>query len=102
MSLNLLMTNTIAPLTGIANSVWMTAAIGIAGSALLCWLLFRICYRYIPNNAVGIVEKPWSFSGSVADGRIAALGNEAGFRAELLRGGYHFGYWPWQYRIHRT
>ncbi len=25
-----------------------------------------------------------------------------GMQAELLRGGVHFGYWRWQYRVHRT
>lgn len=58
--------------------------------------------RYINNNYVGIVEKLWSRSGSVAEGSIIAAGDEAGFQAELLRGGFHFGLWRWQYRIHRV
>ena len=57
--------------------------------------------RYIPNNYVGIVEKLWSAKGSVGEGRIIALNGEAGFQAELLRGGLHFGLWRWQYRIHK-
>ena len=47
--------------------------------------------RYIPNNRVGIVEKLWSLGGSVPEGRIIALGGEAGFQADVLRGGAHFG-----------
>jgi uncharacterized membrane protein YqiK len=58
--------------------------------------------RYIPNNRVGIVEKLWSSRGSVPEGRIMALGGEAGFQAEVLRGGLHFGLWIWQYRIHKV
>src|SRR4051794_40210361 len=58
--------------------------------------------RYIPNNRVGIVEKLWSPRGSVPEGRIMALGGEAGFQADLLRGGVHFGLWGWQYRIHKV
>jgi len=58
--------------------------------------------RYIPNNRVGIVEKLWSPKGSVTEGRIIALGGEAGFQADLLRGGIHFGLWRWQYRIHKV
>jgi uncharacterized membrane protein YqiK len=58
--------------------------------------------RYIPNNRVGIVEKLWSNRGSVPEGRILALNGEAGFQAEVLRGGVHLGYWIWQYRIHRA
>ncbi len=58
--------------------------------------------RYIPNNYVGIVEKLWSAKGSVPEGCIIALGGEAGFQADLLRGGVHFGLWRWQYRIHKV
>ncbi len=57
--------------------------------------------RYIPHNKVGIVEKLWSPKGSLTGGRIVALGGEAGFQAELLRGGVHAGFFPWQYRIHK-
>src|SRR4051812_29845166 len=58
--------------------------------------------RYIPNNRVGIIEKLWSPKGSVSEGRIMALGGEAGFQADLLRGGVHFGLWGGQYRIHKV
>ncbi len=58
--------------------------------------------RYIPNNRVGIVEKLWSPRGSVPEGRIMAMGGEAGFQADLLRGGVHFGLFSWQYRIHKV
>jgi uncharacterized membrane protein YqiK len=58
--------------------------------------------RYIPNTRVGIVEKLWSGKGSVSEGRILALNGEAGFQADVLRGGFHFGLWRWQYRIHRV
>ena len=34
--------------------------------------------------------------------RIIALNGEAGFQADLLRGGLHFGLWRWQYRIHKV
>src|SRR5262245_15713756 len=57
--------------------------------------------RYIPNDRVGVVEKLWSPKGSVGEGRILALAGEAGYQADLLRGGFHFGYWRWQFRIHK-
>lgn len=57
--------------------------------------------RYIPNDRVGVVEKLWSPKGSVGEGRIIALNGEAGYQADLLRGGFHFGYWRWQFRIHK-
>jgi uncharacterized membrane protein YqiK len=58
-------------------------------------------FRYIPHNRVGIVEKLWSRRGSLTNGQIVALEGEAGFQAQLLRGGVHAGYFPWQYRIHK-
>jgi uncharacterized membrane protein YqiK len=58
--------------------------------------------RYIPNSCVGIVEKLWSPKGSVPEGSILALAGEAGYQADVLRGGFHFGLWRWQYRIHKV
>ena len=70
----------------------------LAVLGLVCWLTLR----YIPNDKVGVVEKLWSASGSVSEGKIIALGGEAGLQADLLRGGFHFGFWRWQYRVHQT
>ena len=61
------------------------------------WLVFR----YIPNDKVGIVEKLWSGKGSLSEGAIVALNGEAGFEPDVLRGGVHFGYWRWQYAVHK-
>ena len=71
----------------------------VVGVVVLCELTGL---RYIANNRVGIVEKLWSIKGSVPEGGIIALHGEAGFQAEVLRGGLHFGRWRWQYRIHRV
>ena len=70
----------------------------LAALFLIPWLAG---VRYIPHNKVGIVEKFWSRKGSLTEGRIVALQGEAGFQAELLRGGLHGGFFPWQYRIHK-
>jgi uncharacterized membrane protein YqiK len=69
----------------------------IAAVLLLPWLLG---VRYIPNNRVGIVEQYWSLKGSLKEGGIIALRNEAGFQADILRGGLHLGFFPWQFRVH--
>ncbi|WP_425399348.1 SPFH domain-containing protein [Aeoliella sp.] len=58
--------------------------------------------RYIPNDRVGIVEKLWSSRGYVGEGRIIAMNGEAGYQARLLRGGLHWGYWRWQYAVHKV
>jgi len=67
---------------------------------IAAWLLLGV--RAIPNNRVGVVEKLWSRVGSVKEGRIIALHGEAGYQAELLRGGVHLFLWRWQYRIHKV
>jgi uncharacterized membrane protein YqiK len=78
---------------------WLIAAGGVVFIVLLfLWLTLR----YIPNNSVGVVEKLWSQRGSVSEGRIIALDGEAGYQADLLRGGIHFGLWRWQYRVHKV
>jgi uncharacterized membrane protein YqiK len=65
----------------------------------IIFLLYLIgAFRYIPNNRVGVVEKWWSFRGSLESGLIAMNG-EAGYQPRLLRGGLHF-MMPLQYRIH--
>jgi len=74
---------------------WLTI---IGSPVILVWL---IGVRYIPHNKVGIVEKFWSFNGSLKGGKILALNGEAGFQAEMLRGGLHFWFFPWQYRLHK-
>ncbi|MCI0464215.1 MAG: hypothetical protein L0Z62_45350 [Gemmataceae bacterium] len=74
----------------------------VGAGLLVALFLVWLTTRYIPNNHVGIVEKLWSRSGSVGEGAILALSGEAGYQADLLRGGIHFGLWRWQYRIHKA
>src|SRR6186997_2550528 len=80
---------------GVTGFVLIVVAIKLA---FLAWLTLR----FIPNDCVGVVEKLWSGKGSVPEGQILALHGEAGFQADLLRGGIHWGLWRWQYRIHRS
>src|SRR6185503_15277022 len=54
--------------------------------------------RFIPNTRIGIVEKRFSFGGSVKSGFIA-LNGEAGFQPNVLRGGIHY-LMPVQYVVH--
>jgi len=82
-------------MTGMVSALTATG-VGLGAVAVLFWL----CFRWIPNDRIGVVEKWWSLSGSVPEGRILALGGEAGYRSDVLRGGLHFGYWRWQYAIH--
>jgi len=88
-----------ALVTDVVTTIGLTGIVLIVGAfkvLLLAWLTLR----FIPNHSVGVVEKLWSAKGSVPEGRMLALDGEAGFQADLLRGGIHFGYWRWQYRVH--
>lgn len=78
---------------------WSIAAAALLILGVLAWWASGV--RFIPHDSVGIVEKLWSFKGSLGEGKILALNGEAGFQAELLRGGVHRFYFPWQYRVHR-
>ena len=92
-----------------SSSISLPLALAIPPTLLAWWpvwllgaacLAFWLCFRWIPNDRVGVVEKWWSLAGSVPEGRIIATGPEAGYRADILRGGLHFGWWRWQYAIH--
>jgi uncharacterized membrane protein YqiK len=53
---------------------------------------------FIRERQVGIVVKKFG-SRSLLPGRLVALEGEAGYQAETLPPGLHFGYFRWQYRI---
>src|SRR6185503_21021861 len=80
--------------------VWVS--VGMAALAAILLVPVVLGMRVIPNNRVGIVEKLWSAGGSLPEGRLIALDGEAGFQAELLRGGVHFGYPVWKFRVHKV
>src|SRR5436190_478476 len=80
--------------------LWVMVPMAVLVAVLLIPILLGM--RVIPNNKVGIVEKLWSARGSLPEGRLIALNGEAGFQAELLRGGVHFGFRFWQYRVHKV
>jgi uncharacterized membrane protein YqiK len=52
----------------------------------------------IHERQVGVVIKKFS-STNLPPGRLIALEGEAGYQADTLPPGLHFGYWRWQYRI---
>jgi uncharacterized membrane protein YqiK len=53
---------------------------------------------FIRERQVGIVIKKWG-PRSLPPGRLVAVGGEAGYQAETLAPGLHFGFFRWQYRI---
>lgn len=75
----------------------IAVGVGAFTVLLICWL----SVRYVRNTHVAVVEKLWSRKGSLEGGEIIALDGEAGYQADLLRGGIHFGLWRWQYGVHK-
>src|SRR6476661_8548361 len=80
---------------------WVLWLGGLGIVILLVCLPRLLGIVYIPHTQVGIIEKIWSGKGSLREGQIIARSGEAGFQSHFLRGGIHFGLYPWQYRIHR-
>jgi uncharacterized membrane protein YqiK len=80
--------------------VWLFIIVGAGAIILFVPRLLGIVY--IPHSRVGVIEKLWSSRGSLQEGRIIAQRGEAGVQSRLLRGGVHFGLFPWQYRIHKA
>ena len=52
----------------------------------------------IRERQVGIVIKKFA-TRKLPPGRLIATAGEAGYQADTLAHGLHFGYWRWQYRI---
>jgi uncharacterized membrane protein YqiK len=52
----------------------------------------------IGDRDVGIVTKKFS-SRSLPAGKLIALNGEAGLQADTLTPGWHFGYFPWQFKV---
>ena len=81
---------------GVNVPIWLPALLTLAlvvvtGPFLMGLVLIR-------ERQVGIVIKRFSGS-SLAPGRLIALDGEAGYQADTLAPGIHFGFWRWQYRL---
>lgn len=69
---------------------------------IIRWLLRWFGIAFIPEDAIGVVNKRFVLFGphkTLPDGAIVALRGEAGMQAETLPPGIHFWFWPWQYAV---
>ena len=72
---------------------------GVIVIVLLAWLLpILLGVVFIRERQVGIVIKKFG-TRSLPPGRLIALAGEAGYQADTLSPGLHFGFYPWQYRV---
>lgn len=77
---------------------WVTAvAVALFGLASL--VLFAGTW-IISEDESGLVIK--KFGAALPPGRLIALEGEAGYQADLLPPGWHFGLWRWEYRVERV
>jgi uncharacterized membrane protein YqiK len=67
-----------------------------AVALLLLYLLVSGTW-VIRENESGLVIK--KFGSPLPAGRLIALNGEAGYQADLLSPGWHFGLWGWKYRV---
>ena len=74
--------------------VW-AVGLGLVGLVLV---VATVGLVIIGERQVGIVVKKFSTK-SLPAGRLVALHGEAGYQADTLAPGWHFGYWFWQYTI---
>ena len=79
-------------MAGIISLVVITIIVVVMLIVFFSWV------RIIPNNRIGVVEKRFGGRGSLRSGLIA-LGGEAGYQPQVLRGGIHL-ITPFQYTIH--
>jgi hypothetical protein len=74
------------------------AAVSVpAGLVTIVWLLG---VRHIPHDRVGLVQRLRSPSDAAVADLIPGPAGQARVRPRVLRGGLHFGLFPWMYRIH--
>ena len=66
----------------------------------IAWLVLFAGTWIISEDESGLVIK--KFGAALPPGRLIALAGEAGYQADLLPPGWHFGLWRWKYRVERV
>jgi uncharacterized membrane protein YqiK len=81
----------------------LIVVIGIILLALAYRPILWLCgVILVPNDSVGVVTKKFALFGThrdLPDGSIIALQGEAGYQADTLTPGLHFGLWPLQFNV---
>jgi uncharacterized membrane protein YqiK len=79
----------------LAGDWWERGVLAVAALWMAPLLLGIVLIR---ENQVGIVIKKFARR-SLPPGHFIALDGEAGYQADTLAPGLHFGYWFWQFRV---
>ncbi|MCU0544200.1 MAG: flotillin family protein [Oscillatoriaceae cyanobacterium Prado104] len=100
--LNQLPQNTVAVQTVQMDLFSSILPIVIGGVVVIGIPLFFGGLVVIGDREVGIVSKKFSLGGkSLPAGDLIALNSEAGYQADTLPPGWHWGYWPIQYSVRK-
>jgi uncharacterized membrane protein YqiK len=75
----------------------MMIAIAVGGGVALALLLVGLGLVVIGANESGLVIR--RHGRSLPAGRLIATCGEAGYQARMLSPGWHFGYWPWTFKV---
>jgi uncharacterized membrane protein YqiK len=74
----------------------------VAGAVVVSVPLFFGGLVVIGEREVGIIVKKFSLKGrGLPPGRLIALEGEAGYQADTLAPGWHWGYWLWQFAVRK-
>ncbi|MFT3713064.1 MAG: SPFH domain-containing protein [Archangium sp.] len=81
----------------ITNHWLISSLLLVAG---LAFFVFTTSTWIIAEDESGLIIK--KFGAALPAGRLIALQGEAGYQADLLPPGWHFGLWRWKYRVERV
>lgn len=83
-------------------NTWLTLGGYVFGTIFALYFTYKaLGIAIISESEVGIITKKIS-SKSLPAGRQIATSGEAGIQADTLSPGWHFGYWPFVYRVDRV
>lgn len=79
-------------------TLWLAIAAVVLVTAILLAPKFLFGLVIIDERTVGIVIKKFAAK-SLTNGALVAVNGEAGYQADTLSPGWHFGFYPWQYQV---
>jgi uncharacterized membrane protein YqiK len=79
------------------SSLQLTYLGAAAGGVLLALFVLWVGVVVIGAQESGLIVR--RYGRALPAGRIIATKGEAGYQAQLLPPGWHFGLWPWKYKI---
>jgi uncharacterized membrane protein YqiK len=77
---------------------WLIVPIILGGVAV--GVIFSCGLVIVSEKEVGIVVKKFAAKG-LSPGKTIALNSEAGYQADTLAPGWHWGFWPWQFEVRK-